>query len=70
MFKRAQWMRSGKQSVYKKRWVKHVGAYRYYSLILGNFNPVTADVIFDNPAHVIAEAFVSKMTYEYVEPSK
>jgi hypothetical protein len=56
--------------VYKKRWVKHVGAYRYYSLILGNFNPVTADVIFDNPAHVIAEAFVSKMTYEYVEQSK
>jgi hypothetical protein len=63
-------MRSGKQSVYKKRWVKHVGAYYYYSLILANFNPVIADKIFDNQAHVIAEAYVSKMTYEYVEHKK
>jgi hypothetical protein len=44
-----------------------VGAYYYYSLILADFNPVTADKIFDNPAHVIAEAFVSKMVYEYIE---
>jgi hypothetical protein len=63
-------MRGGKQNVYKKRWVKHIGAYYYYSLILANFNPVIADTIFDNPADVIAEAFVSKMTYEYVEHTK
>jgi hypothetical protein len=52
---------------FKKNWVKTVGAYYYYSLILANFNPVIANQIFDNPAHVIAEAFVSKMAYEHVE---
>jgi hypothetical protein len=51
----------------KKRWVKSVGVYYYYSLILANFNPVIAQEIFDNQAHVIAEAYVSKMAYEHVE---
>jgi hypothetical protein len=27
-------------------------------------------MVFDNPAHVIAEAWVSKMAYEFVEPAK
>jgi hypothetical protein len=41
--------------------------YYYYSLILANFNPITAEEIFDNQADVIAEAFVSKMAYEHME---
>ena len=52
---------------FKKKWIKTVGAYYYYSLILANFNPIIANEIFDNQAHVIAEAFISKMAYEHVE---
>jgi hypothetical protein len=37
-------------------------------LILAGFDPVKADAIFDQPAQTIAEAFVSKMAYEYTEP--
>lgn len=44
-----------------------MGEYYYFSLILGGFNPVIAEQIFDNPAHVIAEAYVSKMAYEFHE---
>jgi hypothetical protein len=50
--------------------VRKVGAYWYYSLILANFDPTQALVVFDNPAHVIAEAWVSKMAYEFVEPQQ
>lgn len=54
----------------KDSWIKHVGVYYYYALALANFNPVEADRIFDNPAHVIAEAWVSKMAFDYFEPKK
>jgi hypothetical protein len=50
-------------------WAERVGVYWYYSLILGNFNPTFAKEIYDNPAHVIAEAFVSQMAYNFM-PSK
>jgi hypothetical protein len=35
--------------------------------MLAEFDPDRADAIFDKPAHVIAEAYVSKMCYEYSE---
>jgi len=50
--------------------VESVGAYYYYSLVLACFDPVKAKAIFDQEAHEIAEAFVSKMAYEYVEPDR
>lgn len=49
----------------KKKWIESVGTYRYYALILANFDPARADVIFDNPAHEIAEAFVSMLCYNH-----
>jgi hypothetical protein len=39
-------------------------------LVLAGFDPVVADRIFDQPAHVIAEAYVSKLAAEYVKPKK
>lgn len=44
-----------------------MGVYYYYSLILAGFNPVLADAIHDNPAHVIAEAYVSQMCHNYTD---
>jgi len=35
-------------------------------LILAGFDPVRADAIFDSPALTIAEAYVSKMAYDYI----
>jgi hypothetical protein len=52
----------------RQAWVEQVGTYYYYALILGEFDPIRADRIFDQPAHVIAEAYVSKMAYQYVKP--
>lgn len=54
----------------KQSWITYVGTYYYYALALSNFNPVEAERIFDNPAHVIAEAWVSKMAFDYFEPKK
>jgi len=54
----------------KQKWVDYIGAYYYHSLILADFNPVTAALIFDQPAHVIAEALVSKMCNEYRPPER
>lgn len=51
----------------KEKWIEQVGSYWYFSLVLAGFNPVVADEIFDKPAHVIAEAFVSMMAYNYVD---
>lgn len=50
--------------------MKFLGSYRYFSMILANFDPQKADVIFDNPAHIIAEAYASKVIYEYRDPPK
>ena len=51
----------------KKAWIQDIGVYWYYSLALAEFDPCRALVIFDNPAHVIAEAWVTKMAHEYIE---
>lgn len=56
-------IKSGKGNAAKQRWIEEVGVYYYYCLVLSDFNPVVADQIFDSPAHVIAEAFVSKIVY-------
>jgi hypothetical protein len=54
------------QSVAEKaKWIEAIGTYRYYALILAQFNPVEADLIHNMPAHLIAEAFVSKLSHEF-----
>lgn len=60
----------GKSNVHKKRWAKKVGSYKHFSLILAGFDPCKAALVFDSPAHIIAEAYVSKVAYEYQEPPK
>jgi len=51
----------------KQKWIEIVGIWKYYSLILAGFDPVKADAIFNNPAHDIAEAYVSQMCYNHKE---
>jgi hypothetical protein len=51
----------------KQAWIESVGVYYYYSLLLADFNPVVADAIYNQPAHVIAEAYVSQMCHTYVD---
>ena len=51
----------------KQSWIDSVGVYNYYSLMLAGFNPVIADAIYNQPAHVIAEAYVSQMCHTYVD---
>lgn len=60
----------GKQDPNKQKWIEKVGAYYYYCLVLANFDPNRADAIFDNPADVIAQAWVSKVAYEHIEIKK
>lgn len=49
----------------KQKWIESVGLWKYYSLILAGFNPVRSEGIFDNPAHEIAQAYVSLMCYNH-----
>lgn len=58
--------KGAKKDINRQKWIEQVGAYYYHSLCLANFNPSSALVIFDNPAHVIAEAVVSQMAYNYI----
>jgi hypothetical protein len=51
-------------------WSNRVGSYKYFAYILAGFDPLKAKEIWDFPAHEIAEAYVSKVCYEYVEPPK
>jgi hypothetical protein len=62
--------KSAKRNLEKEKWIEGVGVWWYYSLVLAQFDPIRASVIFDNPAHVIAEAFVSMMAYNHVEPEQ
>jgi hypothetical protein len=55
--------KKAKRNEAKEKWIEKVGTYWYFSLVLAGFDPVKADQIFDNPAHVIAEAFVSMMAF-------
>ena len=54
----------------KQKWIERIGSYRYYALMLANFNPVEADRIWDTDAVTIAEAFVSKLCHEYRPETK
>lgn len=47
-----------------------MGEYKWFSLVLAEFNPVEADKIFNLPADQIAEAYVSQRAANYVKPSK
>jgi hypothetical protein len=60
-------VKGGKSDPNKQKWIETVGTYYYYCLILSNFNPNVAEQIFDNPAHIIAQSWVSKVAYEHVE---
>lgn len=55
----------GPQDPNRAKWIHDLGVYYWYSLILAEFDPVRADAIFDQPADVIAAAYVSKLAYEY-----
>jgi hypothetical protein len=61
---------SGIGSAKKSIWINRVGTYKYYAYILSGFDPVKAEKIYDSRADQIAEAFVSKMCYDYVEPKR
>ena len=59
---------AGKANPNREGVVKAVGEYRWFCLLLANFNPCVADQIHNNPADKIAEAYLAKTAYEYVEP--
>jgi hypothetical protein len=59
---------TGAPSLKKSIWTNKIGNSRYNALILANFNPAQADKIMDMRADQIAQAFVSKMCYEYIDP--
>jgi hypothetical protein len=59
---------NGVASLKKSIWTNKIGSSRYNSFILANFNPVEADKIMDMRADQIAQAFVSKMCFEYIDP--
>ncbi len=54
----------------KNAWIERIGLYWYYSLTLADFDPNRALEIYDNPAHIIAEAVVTRRCAEYVKPKK
>lgn len=56
-----------KPSASKKRWIEKIGSYRYFALLLADFNPVTANLIYNQRASVIAQAYVSRACYNYSE---
>jgi hypothetical protein len=60
----------GVSSAKKNIWVNRIGVYKYYAYILADFDPKRADEIYDSRADQIAESFVSKMCYDYVEPKR
>ena len=62
--------KGGKDDGYRQKWIEEVGTYKYYSLLLANFDPVKADEIFNQPADTIAMAVVSQRAYNYQPDSK
>lgn len=54
----------------RQEWVRQIGVYWYYALWISGFDVVRALANFDQPAHLIAEAVVSKRFAEYVPPPK
>lgn len=59
--------KGAKKNPNKHKLIEHIGEYYYHSLVLANFNPTLALTIFDNPAHVIAEAVVAMSAHNYRE---
>lgn len=51
----------------KQQWIDKVGTWRYFALILADFDPVRADAIMGYPESTIAQAFVSRTCYNYSE---
>lgn len=59
--------KGAKKNANKLKLIEHIGEYYYHSLVLANFDPVQANLIFDNPAHVIAEAVVAMGAHNFRE---
>lgn len=59
---------TGAPNLKKSIWTNKIGNSRYNAYILAGFNPAEAEKIMDMRADQIAQAFVSKMCYEYVDP--
>lgn len=62
------YMGSGPTSLKKSIWTNKIGNSRYNALILANFDPVRANAIMELRIDQIAQAYVSKMCYEYIDP--
>lgn len=62
------YMSNGPSSLKKSIWTNKIGNSRYNALILAGFDPVKANSIMDMRIDQIAQAFVSKMCYEYSDP--
>jgi hypothetical protein len=59
--------KGSKKNPNKAKLVEKLGEFYFHSLVLANFNPVEADLIFDNPAHKIAEAMVAMAAHNFRE---
>lgn len=59
--------KGAKKSPNKAKLIEHIGEYYWHSLVLANFDPVQAELIFDNPAHKIAESVVAMMAHNFRE---
>jgi hypothetical protein len=54
----------------REKWADDIGEFWYLSLVLSDFNPTEALRVYDNPAHIIAQAWVSKQAFNYIEPQR
>jgi hypothetical protein len=61
---------AGLQNGFKTIWANKVGSFKYLSLILANFDPYKAEMIWDQRADNIALAYVSKVCYEFIDIKK
>jgi len=59
--------KGAKKNPNKAKLIENIGEYYFHSLVLANFDPVEADLIFDNPAHKIAEAMVAMAAHNFRE---
>jgi hypothetical protein len=61
---------AGVQNGFKIIWSNKVGSFKYFSYILAGFDPIRAEQIWDTRADQIAQAYVSKVCYEFVDIKK
>ena len=59
--------KGAKKNPDKAKLIQYIGEYYYHSLVLANFDPVQADLIFDKPAEEIAKSVVAMMAHNYHE---